>query len=187
MTSEPSISYVLHDDADVSGSTCNPPPAPIRPTNQPSGARDFSAPTKLEQRIYYEGVSPTPPKLVYRTDSLTRPWIEPTGLERLDAVFPLREARGVFGAPINAVWDQVRPQIQGLLNGQQISWTSIDLVHFFTFSYFKKFRKTAGPVVVWVGVSPDSLQAEDASRSAKSILQLLARFDIADVEVEYRE
>jgi hypothetical protein len=48
-------------------------------------------------------------------------------------------------------------------------------------------EKIRGPVVIWVGVHPDSLQGEDAFNSGNEILNLLVTFDIDDIEVEYRE
>jgi hypothetical protein len=44
-----------------------------------------------------------------------------------------------------------------------------------------------GPVVIWVGVLPDSLAGEDAFNSANAILALLEGEDITDVHIEFRE
>jgi hypothetical protein len=41
--------------------------------------------------------------------------------------------------------------------------------------------------VLWIGVLPDSLIAKDAFNSANGLLELLKRYDITDVDVEYRE
>lgn len=41
--------------------------------------------------------------------------------------------------------------------------------------------------MIWIGVRPDSLKGEDAFGISNDILDLLAKFDIDDVEVEYRE
>ncbi|KAG9079402.1 hypothetical protein FRC06_007752, partial [Ceratobasidium sp. 370] len=60
--------------------------------------------SKLEAMFYYSGISPTPPKLVYRTGSLKTPWIKPTGFE---AYRKLKQARGVFGHKLNLVWKTV--------------------------------------------------------------------------------
>jgi hypothetical protein len=141
-----------------------------------------SPPSKFEAMFYYSGISPYPPKLVYRTGGSKTPWSEPTGLE---SYRKLKQARGVFGHKLNAVWKDVGPLVRDLLKAQGVAWTSIDVVRFLTDG--DGDEKIRGPVVLWVGVRPDSLQGEDAFRSGDEILSLLASFDIGDVEVEYRE
>ncbi|KAI0311475.1 hypothetical protein OF83DRAFT_1068738 [Amylostereum chailletii] len=126
--------------------------------------------SKPEAMFYYSGISPTPPKLVYRTGSSKTPWVKPTGL---GSYRKLKQARGVFGHKLNVVWKS------------RVAWTSIDVARFITDG--DGDEKIYGPVVLWVGVRPDSLQAEDAYNSGKEILDLLASFDIVEVEVEYRE
>ena len=138
--------------------------------------------SKLEAMSYYSGISPTPPKLVYRTGSSKRPWVKPTGLE---SYRKLKQARGVFGHKLNLVWKAVGPLVRDLLNTQKVAWTSIDVARFITDG--DGDEKIRGPVVLWVGVRPDSLQGEDAFNSGNEILNLLASFDIVDVDVEYRE
>ncbi|RPD59700.1 hypothetical protein L227DRAFT_653959 [Lentinus tigrinus ALCF2SS1-6] len=89
-------------------------------------------------------------------------------------------------APATAIFCGLAPpSILDLLHGRHVAWTSIDLIRIFTDE--GNDNMIAGPLVVWAGVSPDSLQAEDAFNSANGILQLLARFSIDDVKVEYRE
>jgi hypothetical protein len=138
--------------------------------------------SKLEAMFYYSGISPTPPKLVYRTGSSKTPWVKPTGPE---AYRKLKQARGVFGHKLNVVWKDVGPLVRDLLNTQRVAWTSIDVARFITDG--DGDEKIHGPVVLWVGVRPDSLQGKDAFSSGNEILDLLASFDINDVEVEYRE
>ncbi|KAI0276971.1 hypothetical protein BGY98DRAFT_1097794 [Russula aff. rugulosa BPL654] len=125
--------------------------------------------SKLEAMSYYSGISPTPPKLVYRTGSSKTPWVKPTGLE---SYRKLKQAHGVFSHKLNLVW-------------KAVAWTSIDVARFITDG--DGDEKIRGPVVLWVGVRPDSLQGEDAFNSGNEILNLLASFDIVDVDVEYRE
>jgi hypothetical protein len=92
----------------------------------------------------------------------------------------------VFGHKLNYVWnEQVGPMVKDMLNSHKVSWTSIDVARFL--SDGEDDKKIPGPVVIWVGVRPDSLQANDASGPSNHILVLLAGFDIHDVEVEYRE
>ncbi|KDQ53459.1 hypothetical protein JAAARDRAFT_424691 [Jaapia argillacea MUCL 33604] len=146
-----------------------------------SDSPDYTV-SKHEAMFYYSGISPTPPKLVYRTGSLKTPGVKPTGLESYRR---LKQARGVFDHKLNVVWKHVGPLVRDLLNTQRVAWTSIDVVRFITDGDGNK--KIRGPVVLWVGVRPDSLQVEDASNSGNEILNLLASLDINDVEVEYRE
>ncbi|KAF8158037.1 hypothetical protein B0H34DRAFT_749405 [Crassisporium funariophilum] len=128
--------------------------------------------SKDEAMYYYAGVSPNPPKLVYRTGGEKWPWSLPTGAEDYRR---FKDARGVFGHKLSLIWDD------------SISWTSIDVVRFITDGDKKEDEKTRGPVVIWVGVSPDSLESDDAENSSNKILSLLAISDVNDVEVEYRE
>ena len=109
-------------------------------------------------------------------------WVRPTGFE---SYRKLKQARGVFGHKLNVVWDDVGPKVRDLLSAQSVAWTSIDVVRFITSG--DGDRKINGPVVIWVGVFPNSLRGEDAFTSSKDILDLLAINDITDVEVEYRE
>ncbi|KAG8729944.1 hypothetical protein FRC10_003284 [Ceratobasidium sp. 414] len=132
--------------------------------------------------FYYSGISPTPPKLVYRTGNSKMPWVKPTGLE---SYRKLKQARGVFGHKLNLIWDAVGPLVRDLLNARKVAWTSIDVARFITDG--DGDEEIRGPVVIWVGVRPDSLQGEDAFNAGNDILHLLASFDVDDVEVEYRE
>ncbi|KJA21087.1 hypothetical protein HYPSUDRAFT_203275 [Hypholoma sublateritium FD-334 SS-4] len=138
--------------------------------------------SKAEAVFYYAGISPTPPKLVYRTGADKTPWVKPTGQE---AYRKLKQARGVFGHKLNDIWNDVGPKVRDLLIALSIPWTSIDVVRFVTDGDGDK--KIRSPVVIWVGVVPDSLNSDGAFESSNSILNLLAINDINDVEVEYRE
>ncbi|KAF8165138.1 hypothetical protein B0H34DRAFT_780108 [Crassisporium funariophilum] len=110
--------------------------------------------------FYYAGISLTPPKLVYRTGGEKTPWVMPKGQE---AYRRLKQARGVFGHKLNALW-----------NDDNVVWTSIDVVRFVTDGDEDGDEKIRGPVVIWVG----------RFDSSNDILDLLAT---NDVEVEYRE
>ncbi|KAF9000052.1 hypothetical protein BDZ89DRAFT_1027699 [Hymenopellis radicata] len=156
--------------------------------SSPSSASSTSDPytvSKDEAMFYYGGMSPSAPKLVYRTGSSKTPWVKPPGYRRL------KQARGVFGHKLNAVWNDVGPLVRDLLNTHNIFWTSIDVVRFITEGDTDGLEdggeEIHGPVIIWIGVYPASLQGEDAFRSSNQILDLLAGFDIDDVEVEFRE
>jgi hypothetical protein len=90
------------------------------------------------------------------------------------------EGAPVFGHKINAVWKELGPKICQLLDSEGLFWTSIDVVR------FKVVEGAVGPVVLWIGVAPETLSGEDARTSANGCLDLLQQFDIADVEVEFR-
>ncbi len=126
--------------------------------------------SKAEAMFYYAGISPTPPKLVYRTQEAYR---------------RLKQARGVFDHKLNVIWNDVGPKVRDLLIAQSVAWTSIDVVRFVTDG--DGDEKIRGPVVIWVGVVPDSLDSDGAFDSSNGILDLLAINDVDDVEVEYRE
>ncbi|KAL5492232.1 hypothetical protein ACEPAI_3679 [Sanghuangporus weigelae] len=70
--------------------------------------------SKLESMFYYSGISPTPPKLVYRTGSSKMPWVKPT---RPESYRKLKQARGVFGHKLNVIWKAVGPLVRDLLRG----------------------------------------------------------------------
>lgn len=153
----------------------------------PSSASSHDSPpphfvSKDEAMFYYSGISPSPPKLVYRTGLSTTPWVKPKGLE---AYRKLKQVRGVFGHKLNDVWEDVGPQVRDLLNVQQISWTSVDVARFITDG--ESDTEIVGPVTLWIGVRPDSLEGAQALSSGAEILELLKLFGIEDVEVEYRE
>jgi len=136
-----------------------------------------------EAMFYYAGISPTPPKLVYRTGSDARPFIMPKGPE---AHRRLKAACGLYGHSLNLVWKTtVGPKVRDLLTAVGMAWTSIDGVRFLTDEGDDK--TTLGPAVIWVGVRPGSLMGEHAFNAANDILEILGAFDIRDVEVEFRE
>ncbi|OSX68117.1 hypothetical protein POSPLADRAFT_1043258 [Postia placenta MAD-698-R-SB12] len=103
------------------------------------------------------------PKPVYRTGSSKTPRVKRTGPE---SYRKLKQARGVFGHKLNVVWKDTSFVSSPMATGDE---------------------KIRGPVMIWIGVRPDSLNGEDAFGISNDILDLLAKFDIDDVEVEYRE
>ncbi|KAF8162649.1 hypothetical protein B0H34DRAFT_794449 [Crassisporium funariophilum] len=138
--------------------------------------------SKDEGMFYYSGISPSPPKPVYRTGLLTTPWVKPKGPE---AYRKLEQVCGVFNHRLNDVWEDLGSQVRDLLNVQRISWTSIDVARFITDG--ESDTAIVGPVVLWIGVRPGSLEGAPAFSSGAEILEILKSFGIEDVEVEYRE
>ena len=73
--------------------------------------------SEYEKNTYYHGISPDPPKLLYRSDILTNPFPVPKGR------FPhlgTKTAHGVFGTTLNPVWHTVAPKIVALLKERSI-------------------------------------------------------------------
>ena len=130
-----------------------------------------------EATLYYSGLYGSP-RLVYRT-GLT-PWEMPTGPE---AYCVSKELRPVFGHKLNDVWKDMGPKVCQLLDSHGVLWTSIDVVRFLKIAK----GEVVGPVVLWIGVAPETLLGELAHASANGCLDLLKEFGIDDVEVEFRE
>jgi hypothetical protein len=133
--------------------------------------------SKMEAMFYYSGL-PSGPKLVYRTG--TTPWTKPTGPEPYRE---LKELRPVFGHKLNLVWKELGPEVCDCLDSVGVLWTSVDVIRFIKVGK----GETVGPVVLWVGITPKSLPYEDAHTAAHDCLGLLKKFEITDVEVEFRE
>jgi hypothetical protein len=131
--------------------------------------------SKPEARFYYAGL-PSSPVLVYRTS--TTPWKQPTGPE---AYRELKELKPVFNHEIVNVWGVLGPKVCDCLDLEKVTWSSVDVVR------FAKVGEAPGPVVLWIGVMPQSLSIEDAHTAAIGCLQLLESCQVTDVEVEFRE
>ena len=156
-------------------------PQPTIYDNHAPGASSSSPPyavSKAEALLYYSSISPTPPKLVYRTGKT--PWIEPTGPE---ACPRLKQLCGVFGHKLNDVWKDLGSKVHDLLDSQGVLFTSINIIRFLNDGE----GEVVGPVILWIGVCPNTLLSKDAFTSANGCLDLLATFGITDVEVEYQE
>ena len=95
----------------------------------------------------------------------------------------LRDARPVFDHQIATVWDNLGPKVPDYLDSVGVLWTSIDVVRF----RVADSREVPGPVVLWIGVKPQSLSGEDARVAAIGCQGLLKEFEITDVDVEFRE
>ncbi|KAH7890436.1 hypothetical protein F5I97DRAFT_1922768 [Phlebopus sp. FC_14] len=123
--------------------------------------------SKFEATFYYAGISRSPPKLVYRTSK--DPFVMPKGPEayrRLKYLYP------VYDHELGDKWEDVCPKVRDLLDKQQVRFSTIDLVRFRTVPN-QQTPDVISPVVIWVGVLPDSLAGEDAFNSANAILALL--------------
>ncbi|KIM91538.1 hypothetical protein PILCRDRAFT_707 [Piloderma croceum F 1598] len=105
----------------------------------------------------------------------------PTGPK---AYHQLKELCPVFSHKLNVIWTtDLGPKVCQLLDFQGVLWTSIDVVCFIKVGE----GEAVGPVVLWIGVTVESLLGEDAHTSANGCLDLLKEFSITDIEVEFRE
>jgi len=136
----------------------------------------------FEATSYYLGISDDHPLLLFRTGSDKYPFVQPRGSQ---AYRLFKSVRGVYGTPLNAVWGTVGPLVRDLITTQKIRYTSIDVARFITHETDKK--DISGPVVIWIGVYPDSTTADTAHNVSKDILGLLERYEIEGVEIEWRE
>lgn len=137
--------------------------------------------SKAETTFYYSGISYSPPKLVYRTskDHFALP-SGPEAYRRLKHLLP------VYGHELGGKWGTIRPKVRDLLDEQQVRFSTIDLVRFRTIPR-QGMDAIISPLVIWVGVVPESLLFNDASKSASTILELLKDEGVTDVDVEFRE
>ena len=140
-------------------------------------------PDEYERISYYNGITQDGdhPELVYRSDFLTTPFPKPVGRY---ANIPVKSLRGVFGTPLNGVWDTVGPEIRDLIKARKINWSSIDPARFFTHG---EEKGSLGPVVIWVGVIPGSTSSDTAHEVSQEILALLLKNGVEDAVVEWRE
>jgi hypothetical protein len=70
--------------------------------------------------------------------------------------------------------------VRDILDKEQVDWTSIDLVRI-------GYGVEQGPVVVWIGIHPDSQVSYKVNYdTAVQCKELLIYHDIKDVEVEMR-
>ena len=144
-------------------------------------------PDAYERAAYYNGTTGDcdHPELVYRSNSLTTLFPKPVG--RFSHI-PVKSLRGVFGTPLNKVWDTVGPQIRDILKAEKIQWSSIDPARFFTHGPpGEEDKGSLGPVVIWVGVLPGSTSPDTTHDISQQILALLRKNDVEGIVVEWRE
>lgn len=109
----------------------------------------------------------------------TDAWKLPSGLE---AYLPLKELRIVGNHLLRVLWeDKLALQIYSALDSVGVKWTSMDLVR------IGVVRESVAPVVVWIGVKPNTLFGKDGLAAGEEFEKLLVANDIYDVEVRTRE
>lgn len=141
------------------------------------------SPSDWERTVYYNGISPNHPELLYRSDLLERPFSTPKGRYRNPST---KTVYGVFDTPLNPVWDTVTPQICGLLKDRRIRYSAVQAARFVTHGQDGE-KGTLGPVVVWIATRPATTTAEDAHVASQDILTLLKANGVEGVVVEWYE
>jgi hypothetical protein len=135
-----------------------------------------------ERTMYYHGISPDHPDLLYRSDLLEHPFPIPKGRH---PHLPTKTAYGVFDTPLNAVWDTVAPQICQLLKTWKIRYSAINTARFVT--HGEDGKDTIGPVVIWISTHPTTTTAENAHDASPDVLALLKANGVEGAVVEWYE
>ncbi|KAE9384186.1 hypothetical protein BT96DRAFT_929422 [Gymnopus androsaceus JB14] len=136
-----------------------------------------SPPSEKEARLYYFGL---PSRLILVARTGNTPWEAPTGP---DEYCEPKELRPIGEHAIEEVWeDDLALKLHTLLEMMQVKWTSTDVVR------IGYPRQSYAPVVIWIGVMPRSLSADDGVAVVARCRELLVvEYDITDVEIEIRE
>ncbi|KAH9057387.1 hypothetical protein EDB87DRAFT_1565341 [Lactarius vividus] len=135
-----------------------------------------------ERTNYYNGISPDPPELLYRSDLFENPFPIPKGRH---PHLPTKSAHGVFGTPLNAVWDTVGPQIRDSLKARKICYSSIKTARFVT--HGEDGKNTLGPIVIWITTHPTTTTAKNAHDASQDILAILKANGVEGAVVEWIE
>ncbi|KAG7096384.1 hypothetical protein E1B28_003828 [Marasmius oreades] len=108
-------------------------------------------------------------------------WPKPKGPEAQPYV---RELRAVNGHPITKFWPNIRANIGKCLTSRRIKWSSVDAIGFANAGEKKPFC----PLLVWLGVLPNTLPFKDAKAAAEYIKgAILSQTGFPGIEVAFRE
>jgi len=108
--------------------------------------------------------------------SSTTPWEVPSSTEEYNKPEVLGT---VCRHAIKGVWEgSLSRKVVEHLDSKKLAWTSIDVVRI---SYVGEFFR---PVIVWIGVKPESLSVEDGTKVARSCQEILIQSDIINVDAE---
>jgi len=130
----------------------------------------------MEAKHYYHGLY-SEPVLIARTGS--NAWVVPSGPE---AFLRPNELGAVSDPALSEVWEGgLAFRIHEILEANTVRWTTTDVVR------IGFVGECTAPVVLWIGVTPDTLSHGDGQIVAKACKELLAVHNINDIEVEIRE
>lgn len=133
-------------------------------------------PSTEEARFRYHGLPSRPPFVARSSCDI---WTMPSGVPEY---LPCMEAYPTGKHPLCDIWKgQVDDAMDAFLMQSKVDYSSIDLVR------MKEVNESAGPMIVWVGVVPDSLSAERGIKVAVGLRAILLEHGIQDVHVEIRE
>jgi hypothetical protein len=138
--------------------------------------------SKYESHFYYHGVGDI--QLMWRSDLETNPFPVPLTGTRFHHI-PAKTAHGVFDTPLNDVWGQVASEIISSLKARGLRYSALTTARFSTVE--NGVESALGPVVVWIAVHPDTAKPRDVCDATPDILQVLSRFNISNVVVEWYE
>ncbi|KAF9071742.1 hypothetical protein BDP27DRAFT_1382371 [Rhodocollybia butyracea] len=148
------------------------------------GHVDF-IPSFFERTSYYNGITGDDqhPLLLYRSDYGTTPYNKPTGRF---ASLPVKSIHGVFDTPLNKdnVWIPLGLKIVQIIKARKVSLTSVDPARFYTHPAGEGRKRSLSPVVIWIGVKPNTTSSETAHEVSLDILDLLKD---EGIEGEWRE
>ncbi|KAF8803527.1 hypothetical protein BYT27DRAFT_7235021 [Phlegmacium glaucopus] len=129
------------------------------------------------KKSYYNGIT--------GDDCLTTPFLKPSGRH---AHLTVKSICGVFKTSLNGVWGTVGPKICDLIMAWGINWSTIDPAHFFTHGPPGEEEKgSLSPIVIWLGVIPNSTSSNTAHGVSQEILKLLQDHGVEDAVMEWRE
>ena len=133
-------------------------------------------PSPVEAKYFYYGL-PSQPLLVAR--SSTNVWVQPAGPE----AYLLPKASSPIGPhPLRDIWEPtVGPALIHYLVSKGVKFTSLDPVR------MGYADDPSPPAIIWMGVVPGSLSAEDGVEVATRCKSILSAHHINDVDIEIRE
>ncbi|KAN0135417.1 hypothetical protein V8E53_006696 [Lactarius tabidus] len=157
--------------------------AAIHPNSLPSSHVSLSTvptapypPSPVEAKYFYYGM-PSQPLLVARSSANV--WVEPTGPE---AYLLPKESSPLGLHPLQEIWEAtVGPAMIDYLDSKGVKCTSLDPVR------MGYAGECSPPAIVWIGVLPGSLSAEDGVEVATHCKSILSASNINDVHVDIRE
>ncbi|PIL34940.1 hypothetical protein GSI_02727 [Ganoderma sinense ZZ0214-1] len=120
---------------------------------------------------------PSNPPCVYKSGPA---WRERTGPESYRII---REVCPVYDHPIADQWHALGTSIYQLLDSHAVKWTSIDPVAIAEQGQAQPFC----PLLMWIGVYPQSLLYPAAVAAAEAIKEVLAQAGFPEIEVAFRE
>ncbi|CAK7218559.1 hypothetical protein SCUCBS95973_003529 [Sporothrix curviconia] len=116
---------------------------------------------------------PSRPRLIFRT-GLPEDLVQCEQPER-------EEPRPVFSHPIRDSWPLLGKEIYVYLDSVDVQWSTIDPIR------FALKGAPPGPLHLWIGVNPGSLNLDDAKTAAAGCKSILSNAGFADVEIAFRE